>query len=383
MCTNGTRATIIANQANLPPSAEQKVTFALFDVRPCARPLPRTTASDLFEKLLLSPVEACSVGDETPVKSAGFHGLIETAHTAFGLHYGLDLSPDDIWITIAQGLARLVNNDPSAFRNSFDRHTGRKTIQIRRNDFRLGSPNNDWPSCFGDFSSALREGIGEEKHQLLVSDFTTTGPIQRATSEVVLMDTVQSYFKFRLRTMCGIPFVTLRGTEGDWSKLAQKVRRLAQLGGLDWWLNDVSAIADQLVATAQGKINLDFWNSAYKSQSTSGGFKMTGWLLKLLPLVESRKGGITRNPLLGQPNTEPHRLEEKGFLDDPEIDHNEPHVTSSQLPASLSTVPFEWEYLGNLLNYQLAAGIVGLAQSASDLSLRPQMGWAIRPIPQA
>jgi hypothetical protein len=382
MSTSANRAEI-ASASQIKPTVitGQKVTFELAAVKPCTRPLLTSTASAVFEKLLLSPVESCSVGEATPVLSDGFHGLIETAHTAFGRHYGLELSPDDIWITIAQGLARVVNNAPSAFQKTLIRHEDRQTIQIRRDCFVLGSSSNDWPSCFGEFSRHVSQHIGAERHALLVSNFSTSGPIERATSEVVLMDTVQSYFKFRMSTMCGIPFVTLRGSESDWVKLAQKVRGLAQLGDLDWWLNDVCTIADQLVATAQGKISRDFWNSAYKSQLTSGSYKMTGWLLKLIPLIETYKG-IVKNPLLCQPSLKPRPPLVAAFFDEADIPHSSPHVTSSQLPASLSTVPFEWDYLGNVLNYQMVAGIVGFTQNTSDLSLRPQMGWAIRPAPQ-
>lgn len=341
-------------------------------------PLPK-----VFRRLLTTDVEACGGAVTQLVRPLGFHGLLEAAHRAFAGHYGLRLSPDHIWVTIAQGFARLVNQEPELFRGKFVSHDGRKMIKIRRDGFVMGDPDNDWRGCFAEFSDAIRGYIGDEKHALLVSDFGTTGDIERATSEVVLMDTVQAYFVYRVETRCGIPFITLDGSVSDWQKLQSKVTALRQFGELGWWLDEVDAIVAQFVRAAGGDVDTDFWSSIYKYQSGSGHTALTGWLVKLLPLVKdpySRTEVYKRNPLLGE-HQQPFEATPDPDKYDNGVEIDGESVATDSLPASLSTVPFEWDYHGTIHNYQFVAGIIGYVQENDGQTIVPQMGWAVRPAP--
>ena len=341
----------------------QTRTFAVANVTAQTQLLRRQSTRAVLAKLLMGEVESCSTPTAMLAAPHGFHGLIEVAHTAFAEHYGLELSPDDIWLTIAQGFANLVNREPETFRGKFVTHSGKEEIRIRRDQFVMGDFDNDWAGCFGEFSAAIAKYIGDEKHRLLVSDFTTTGPLQRAASEVVLMDTVQAYFKYVVETRCGIPFVKLLGSVADWQNLAQKVKGLAQFGDIGWWLDELHPIMNQFIAAASGTVDTEFWDDLYKGEEGSGSIEMTGWLLKLLPLTKDRSGNWQRNPLIGS------------------ADADGSAVTNRNLGASLSTVPFVWEYLGTSYDYQFVAGIVGYSQSESGDCLKPQMAWAVRPQP--
>jgi len=203
--------------------------------------------------------------------------------------------------------------------------------------------------------------------------------LERAASNVAVMDTVQSYFRYVVETRCGIPFITLKGSVEDWTAVAAKVRRLKEYGDLGWWLDEVTPIVDQFVAAAGGNVDLDFWGRLYKSQEGSGSMEITGWLLKLLPLVRDDKEKLQRNPLLGKPTCEPLDMDCARY-GQANVDYDA-CIDSSVLPSSLSTVPFIWEYLGEKFDYQFVAGIVGFTQNESDGALCPQMGWAVRPAP--
>lgn len=368
----------------LKPAQIERRTFKLLELEPQVNLLPTTGAEQAFAKVLQTEVEACSVGGEKLVQGLGFHGLIETVHMAFSKHFGLELAPDDIWLTVAHSFARLVNQEPELFRNNFVSHSGKKKLSVRRDEFLLGSSGNDWMSVFSEFSDKIAENIGAANHALLVSDFTTTGPIERAASEVVMMDTLQAYFNYSLDTLCGIPFVTLLGSTDDWERAAQKVRSLAQFGDLAWWLEKLYPIMDQFVAASKGSVDLDFWNRMYKKKTESGGVCITGWITHLLPVLND-DGKPFRNPLLTEPYPEPHivtpRSRPYGDSDVKLDPWRQPCINTSCLPASLSTVPFVWNYKGTELDYQFIGGIVGYSQNATDGSLRPRMGWAVRPAP--
>ena len=97
-------------------------------------------------------------------------------------------------LTLAQGLANHVNNHAEEMRPRLVPHQGKTLIQVQRDDFVKGSPENPWAEVWPEFSSAIKKAIGAEAHSLILSDFSTTGPTERAASEIVLMDCVQSYF---------------------------------------------------------------------------------------------------------------------------------------------------------------------------------------------
>ncbi|OAI48435.1 hypothetical protein AYO44_06890 [Planctomycetaceae bacterium SCGC AG-212-F19] len=350
------------------------VTFAVNPVEVGRELLPTEKPKASIEKLLGSPIEACDNYHADVVEQPGFHSLIAAAHLAYHHHFPLVLSPDVIWLTIAQGLANHVNNNAEKLRPQFVPHQGKMLIQVRRDDFVKGSPENPWAEVWPEFSSQIKQVIGPETHGLIVSDFSTTGPTERAASEVVLMDCVQSYFSYRFVTLCGIPEVMLQGNVEDWEKIHQRVERLEQYD-LKWWTDDVLQITDEFVAAAKGHPNPTFWKAIYKQQDDSGGPHTTGWLVRLLPYLkqceywEATKdfGPFTtslKNPLLGQPLiSEPKSFE---------------GITDPCLPSSASQVPFVWEYLKKEYDYQFLAGVLTIEQDKDSRAIRPRIGWAVR-----
>jgi hypothetical protein len=359
-------------------------TFAVDAVSVPRKRLPTEKTNVSVERLLGTPVEACDSYSADVVQQPGFHALVAAAHLAYQHHYPLVLSPDAIWLTLAQGLARHVANNADALRPLFVPHEGKVVIHVRRDDFRRGSPENPWPEVFPLFSAAIRGVIGADSHGLVVWDFSTTGPVERAASEVVLMDTVQSYFEYRFCTACGIPQVTLEGTAEDWEQVHERAGRLTQYG-LEWWTDDLLPITAEFVSAARGRPNRTFWQALYKQAGGSGGPYTQGWLVRLLPYLKTRQwkcavegddrtGFLTpwettlRNPELGKPF-----VDRRPFAG----------LTTDRLPGSASQVPFVWDYLGKDFDYQFVGGVLAVSQDRDTGAIRPRVGWAVRPAPRA
>ena len=178
------------------------------DLRKPNRLLKETTPKSAIEHLLGCPVEACSeyTGRVIPTD---YHAFMAALHAAFVDHRPFVLSPDMVWLLIAQGFANHVNEHSEKMRGHFVSHEGQKTLTVIRNDFIKGSLENPWHNVFDEFSTHIRREIGESNHDLIVTKFSTTGAIEKAANEVVLMDSMKSYFKYSMVTLCGIPEVRL------------------------------------------------------------------------------------------------------------------------------------------------------------------------------
>lgn len=325
-----------------------------------AQPYQTERYKDAVEILLHSPVESCDNYSDAVVKQPGYHCLIAAADRAFQGHYPLALSPDMLWVTIMQGAANHINLNAETLRHKFVTHEGKADIVVRRDGFVRKSPENTWENVFPEFGERIREHIGEQTHKLILSDFSTTGPKERAASEVVLMDAMQSYFKSTVQTLCGIPYVSIEGTVEDWESIVARVRLIVNWG-LSWWTEAILPLLDEFVSAAKGNANETFWRSIHKIEHGSGGPYINGWLARFIPYISYYHRGPSKNPLIANPNCL--------------------GISADDLPSSTSMVPFVWDYYGEKFDYQFVGGITAINQDADTRVVRPRIGWAVREVP--
>ena len=341
-------------------------------------------------------LEACSLQDQKMVFDVAFHPLVNAIHLAFDQHRPLCLSPDMIWLLIAQGLANHINANAEQLRSQFVEHQGKLKLQLRRDDFVKGLAQNPWPEVFSGFSAAIREHIGETTHTLLMPDFSTTGKVEKAVTEIVLLDVMQSYFNYELQSFCGIPQIKLEGTLADWQMLLERTKDLAKFQ-LEWWIDILIPILEQFIKAVDGtEPNQCFWQSMYKYRSMSGGDHITGWITAFFPYLKEseEKPAAERNESLVMIKA---MLEDVLFLDaDTDFDFNKEQELdpdewpsyddgfhATQLPLGLSVAPFRWVYLdtatSDITTYEMEflGGFVGVKQDSHDYFLRPEIGWAI------
>jgi hypothetical protein len=354
--------------------ATTQTTFAVDDVPISTKLLPTERLKASVEKVLGAPVEACDSYSADVVAQPGYHSLIAAADLAYRHHFPLVLSPDAIWLTIAQGFARHVANHAEELRARIVPHQGKATLDVRRDDFVKGSPENPWAEVWPAFCEEIRKHIGDEAHGLLVCDFSTTGPAERAASEVVLMDCVQSYFAYSFHTLCGIPAVTLEGTVEDWEKVRDRTARLGQYN-LSWWTDRLGPILDELVQAAKGSPTSAFWKQLYKEDNGSGGPYLSGWLVRLLPYLKHRDYDEAARRLT------PWRTDLPNFLLAKPLNYGGMlrGLKHDMLPSSVSAVPFEWHYLNETFDYQFLAGVMAATQDPDTRAIRPRVGWAVWP----
>ena len=200
---------------------------------------------------------------------ASGHGFLAACMTAFAHHLPLALTPDDLWTVIANGFARHVNTNAEELRSNFVDHEEQMEIRIREDTMvRSKSPPEQWEQLiFPQFSEAIANNTNDAEviDTLVVRNFTTSTPASQAASEILLMSTMKSFFKFQMDTMCGIPNIRLEGTRDDWMTLRERTENLGQwmlqnsTHG-DLWISDiVLPILDEFIESFDGDVNYCFW----------------------------------------------------------------------------------------------------------------------------
>lgn len=329
------------------------VTFAVSDVE-CARGRFRSvSAGAQVAALGWKTTEAHRLGSSEIVQGALVHPLALAIHLAFETHRPLLLTPDAVWLCIAQGLATHVDQNAETLRARLVRHAGKLELEERRDDFVPGSPDNDWPAAIAGLTAKIREHLGG-RADLFVADFSTTGPLERTASQVALMGAMRQYFSYSVATMCGIPEITLAGRPEDWASIRRRIAAFAELD-LEWWTKKLDPVMAKIEATSRGTIDREFWKALYKIDRASGGDRSCGWINTLFPYVGDPPRRSSFPPVDAGP-FQGHKL--------------------SDYPAGRTRVPFTWRILDERVAMELVAGLFGVTEDDAG-RLGVTAGWLV------
>lgn len=332
----------------------------------------------------------------------------KAVHAAFFGHHPLILSPDMIWLTIAQGLANHVDQHAEKLRDRFVHHEGKKELVIERPEFVKGSKANDWEGVFPDFVDLIKANSAEGISELIENDFSTTGKVERVVSYITLMDTVQHYFSYTMCCGCGFPSITLTGTSADWQKIRHKAEQLKEFD-LDWWLSALLPALDQFVEAAGGNPDLNFWRSLCMI-NTGTSFPvyepLTGWVQVFFPYLISPgrergfgdryseaqgtpKKALVQNEALANyvdsfknhinvAKFEELKTASKGDRFAPPPQGVNEGVELERFPPAMSSAPFTYKDAMSGKSHKMAffGGVTCLVQNESG-AIEPKVGWAV------
>ncbi len=307
----------------------------------------------ICEDLLLSKYESVEVNNNLFIKlprNQISNNFVMTVNEAFANHYHLIISPDDIWLTLVQGLTDHIDLNSENLRKQFVSFDDKLTLIARRDDFVKGSANNDWKGVFAEFSDKISEHIGK-KRDLIVSEFSTTGLVEKAASEIALMGTMKNYFSYEVHTLCGIPRITLLGTVDDWQSIRTRFSMFAEFD-LKWWTDKVDPILEQFVNAKKGNVDLSFWDNIYKERDGSGGSSVNGWICNLFPYVFCDEN-LVKNKFNNR-------------------------LSSSNFPNGYSEVPFIWDYFGNRIDMKFDSGFLGVTYDKNLNGVCAAIGYGIK-----
>lgn len=298
--------------------------------------------------------------DRVDFQDARTNSFVHTLMASYDRHVPLALAPDDVWLVVAQAVTKHIELNPEECRRALVSWDGKKKLQVRRDGFRKGSPDNDWEGAFAEFGDQIQEAIGN-KRDLFDPTFTTTTPTEKAAIQVQMMSALAPYFEYRMMTCCGFPQVTLLGEPQDWFEIAKRVDAFGEFYP-KWAYKPLVTAVSHFVRAAAGKPDMGFWQNLFKRSGGSGGTYINGWVNAFFPYVN------------GKPN--------KMMLADFETELTKgPHAGHDvgDYGGTVATVPMEWDYFGTKYDMGLVTGIFGTTILEVDgaKAYKPVVGWAV------
>jgi len=360
---------------------EGGVRFHLEDKERPVKPLDQKSAYDCWEKILYESgvgvpdqnIKTHSAGDKELVcfkRNACFEGFL----TAYDKHYSLILSPDIIWLLISQGIATQINENAEQLRDRLVDFEDQKTITIKYIGEDLMKRDDYWEWIIPAFSDSIDKNMKAQFSDLMVCNFTTTGLVERITSQITMMESVKKFFKYEIvGSGCGIPDITILGTPDDWKNIRSRLSRLDDLD-LGWWREELEPVIDEFVNASEGNINKKFWldmvdqyapEKRVPAMCGSNGIipaEYNGWFTVFFPFtkddVYNGTSRIERTPKIVTHNTkvcpEIKKVDVKYTWIDPITQIEEVH------------------YL------ELWAGFIGMEMEWDNYTLKPAISWLMR-----
>lgn len=286
------------------------------------------------------------------------HPLLHAFHLAFAEHRPLALSPDAVWLTIAQGFAIHVDENAEALRHRFVRHGGRKVVRVQRDP----PPDSvaTWTSVIDEFVDGIGNDLGPGILHLMRCSFSTTTAVERVASSITALAAFKAYFEYQVQSICGIPTITLEGTVDDWRAIRARVDVVAEYD-LAWWARVLRPVLDQFVAAAAGTVDDEFWQAAYKPAQAYDGEIPKGWICAFYPWLEAPSGRRYRNTEL-----------DAGPVSSPWVFKG--GVSPSRTPSGWSRVPVKM--IPENIELTVFGGLAGVAQD-DDGTVRAAAAWGV------
>ena len=287
--------------------------------------------------------------------------VITTMHDCFDQHHPMTLSPSVMWYMIVHEVAEHIRRNSGRYAHLFTKTPdAKRTIEVRDDTLVYGQPTG-WLNSINLVRQPLEEVITSATMQLFVPAFSGMTLEEEVSLLVTLMDAASPFYGYEWRTMCGIPQVTLEGSQADWQLLVSQAERMAgAIDGLEPYFQDLLPVLKLIAETAKtGTVNEDFWTSMYKFDGGSGGPYINGWITAFFAHLNTHDGIVPREEFGWE------RMAKSCFSG----------FQVYNFPAHVTRVRLAWNYLGTNIPMSFLSGVLGV--DYSDGSLTPRLGVAV------
>lgn len=142
--------------------------------------------------------------------------LVATIYKAYCEHYPLELSVEDIWVSIAQGIIIHLNENAEKYRQLMVTHEGKKELVLMVDSLQI--PDSDrpkydnksipaiiWSATVQQMGQLIQADMKTDLATIITTPFSTTTAVGQAVFNCTLMDSVRSYYSYHFGIPCGIP----------------------------------------------------------------------------------------------------------------------------------------------------------------------------------
>jgi hypothetical protein len=146
--------------------SDNEICFQVDEVTSCQERLASTKAKSKLEEKTGRSLLACShdnAFEVVGVREVGDHGLVNAVHLAFSEHRPLVLTPDAVWMTLAQGFAQHINNHAEALRSCLVSHKGKAKLEVEAME---PTEPQHWVNVVEQWAGAIKQHVGEELHDV-------------------------------------------------------------------------------------------------------------------------------------------------------------------------------------------------------------------------
>ena len=282
--------------------------------------------------------------------------FINLVASAYAAHNSIEINPDDIWLTILNGIRLHVKNNRDSLKDRFVSQGADTAIEIRNDSLSRNITYEEWHGVIADLFDSLQEKIPVETGEPLNVKFSTTSPIDYNISRSLVMAVASEYYTYIWAVACGIPQIKVNGTKLDWSLLKDSFNKLASRLNLEWWVKELNPILDEFINVFDGKINLIHWRSIFKKVFEESGcdrrITVDGWITKFYPYIGRDK---------------PERRNEwNGAID-----------LMTDIPKGVTDVDINWIYAGKTIPLKIYTGFVGIQVDTTRKMLKASRGYAL------
>jgi hypothetical protein len=216
--------------------------------------------------------------------SAGIHpsqdSFVRGTIDAWAQHQHLVVRPEDVWFTIMVQMNFYMTKhaDDKEVREKFVNHQGKEKILV------VGTVLYD---VIKQFQFEIQKRV---KTSWLLDwiqpKFSTSTEHDGMMANVLMMGLMKSYFEFYASVVCGIPSITLLGTQKDWERLLAKLDRMPEFGAeAEQYSKNLRPVLSRFVRTFEAPEDPEirkFWGDIVatksRTQGCSGVLLVTGWI---------------------------------------------------------------------------------------------------------
>lgn len=209
------------------------------------------------------------------------NGLVHTLLEAYSSHHAVSIRPDDVWIAILTQFSFFVNANAEELRDKFVPHKGQEHLIVYAAGTRY---TVDFGSMAQQMTGLIAQHVKDPAIcQWILPNFTTTTNNDLTVGSVVMMATMKKYFTLEFALRCGIPQVTLEGTNSeDWKLILSRIGELKQYGAQTTaWFNLLKPVISRFVSAFDApndSDNLAFWGNVASQHGRGSGVPyLGGW----------------------------------------------------------------------------------------------------------